>query len=152
MYFDAQSQTLAIENKPHRGGGWVGEFWGVLSVVACLTRAPSLHGLLACVCVLKGVERIDEPGIRSLRTTRALQAGMVLTIEPGCYFINHLLDAALANPQQARFLVPEVLERFRGFGGVRRSSVVSRLAQFTARCTADFVYNQSASLCVLVYA
>ena len=96
---------------------------GVLTLVACLTRAPPRHGLLACV--LKGVERIDEPGIRSLRTTRALQAGMVLTIEPGCYFINHLLDAALANPQQARFLVPEVLERFRGFGGVRRSSVVS---------------------------
>ena len=124
------------------------------SVSCCVPNTSAVASRFAClcVCVLKGVERIDEPGIRSLRTTRALQAGMVLTIEPGCYFINHLLDAALANPQQARFLVPEVLERFRGFGGVRRSSVVSRLAQFTARCTADFVYNQSASLCVLVYA
>jgi Xaa-Pro dipeptidase len=67
----------------------------------------------------EGCERIDEPGLRNLRTTRELLAGMVVTIEPGCYFINPLLDAALANPEQAQFLVREQIERLRGFGGVR---------------------------------
>jgi Xaa-Pro dipeptidase len=42
----------------------------------------------------KGVERIDRPGIRFLRARRELQAGMVITIEPGLYFIPALLKKA----------------------------------------------------------
>jgi len=64
-------------------------------------------------------ERPSGPGARCLRTARTLQEGMVLTIEPGLYFIDVLLDQALADPQQSRFFVREVLERFRNFGGVR---------------------------------
>uniref|UniRef100_UPI00358FFB0E xaa-Pro dipeptidase n=1 Tax=Myxine glutinosa TaxID=7769 RepID=UPI00358FFB0E len=67
----------------------------------------------------QGTERIDAPGLRSLRTTRALQHGMVLTIEPGIYFIDHLLDQALSDPVLAPFLDRPALQRFRGFGGVR---------------------------------
>lgn len=67
----------------------------------------------------KGVERIDEPGIKCLRTARILEAGMVLTIEPGCYFIDMLLDAAFSDTNLSRFLVREKIEPFRGFGGVR---------------------------------
>uniref|UniRef100_A0A2K5QHI7 Xaa-Pro dipeptidase n=1 Tax=Cebus imitator TaxID=2715852 RepID=A0A2K5QHI7_CEBIM len=67
----------------------------------------------------EGVERIDEPGLRSLRTARCLQPGMVLTVEPGIYFIDHLLDEALADSARACFFNREVLQRFRGFGGVR---------------------------------
>lgn len=36
----------------------------------------------------QGTKRIEEPGLRSLRTTRVLQKSMVLTIEPGIYFID----------------------------------------------------------------
>uniref|UniRef100_A0A7N6AZZ6 Xaa-Pro dipeptidase n=1 Tax=Anabas testudineus TaxID=64144 RepID=A0A7N6AZZ6_ANATE len=67
----------------------------------------------------EGVERVDEPGLRSLRMGRLVKERMVLTVEPGIYFINHLLDQALANPAQSCFINNEVLARFRGFGGVR---------------------------------
>ena len=49
---------------------------------------------------------------------RLVQERMVLTVEPGIYFINHLLDEALANPAQSCFINNQVLARFRGFGGV----------------------------------
>ncbi|TKS69769.1 Xaa-Pro dipeptidase [Collichthys lucidus] len=65
------------------------------------------------------VERIQEPGLRSLRMGRLVQERMVLTVEPGIYFINHLLDQALADPTQSCFINNQVLARFRNFGGVR---------------------------------
>lgn len=34
--------------------------------------------------------RPQEAGFRSLRTARILEENMVLTIEPGCYFIDHV--------------------------------------------------------------
>jgi len=69
-------------------------------------------------------ERSSEPGINKLRTSRLLEAGMVLTNEPGCYFINMLLDSALSRPEQSVYINNEVLQRFRGFGGVRLEDVV----------------------------
>nr|VZI21917.1 unnamed protein product [Spirometra erinaceieuropaei] len=63
--------------------------------------------------------RSTHPGLRNLRTARELQANMVLTVEPGCYFISRLLDEAAASPVQSQFLMTEKLQRFRKFGGVR---------------------------------
>lgn len=38
----------------------------------------------------QGIERINEPGLRALRTTRVLEEGMVFTIEPGIHFIREV--------------------------------------------------------------
>ncbi len=67
----------------------------------------------------EGSLRIDEPGIRSLRCGRKLEAGMLITVEPGVYFIDAVLEPALADPAKARFLAADVLKSFRTFGGVR---------------------------------
>lgn len=63
--------------------------------------------------------RDERAGYRSLRTTRTLRERMCITVEPGCYFVDHLLDEALENSEQSRFLVMAVIARFRGCGGVR---------------------------------
>uniref|UniRef100_A0A0N4ZVB4 Xaa-Pro dipeptidase n=1 Tax=Parastrongyloides trichosuri TaxID=131310 RepID=A0A0N4ZVB4_PARTI len=63
--------------------------------------------------------RSSLPGLKSLRIARTLKERMVVTIEPGCYFIDHVIDQALANPKQAKFLNAEILKEYRGFGGVR---------------------------------
>ena len=48
----------------------------------------------------------------------------MLTVEPGCYFMEPLLQPALANPATKHFFNVPVLQRFRGFGGVRLEDVV----------------------------
>jgi len=67
----------------------------------------------------KGVERIDRPGIRFLRARRELQPGMVITVEPGLYFIPALLKPALEDKEKSKFLNSTKLESFFDFGGVR---------------------------------
>jgi len=63
--------------------------------------------------------RSKRPGKDKLRTARNLEEGMVITLEPGCYFVDILLDQALADPNQAKFLNSDRIKDFRGFGGVR---------------------------------
>ncbi|PAU94867.1 Xaa-Pro aminopeptidase [Aliifodinibius salipaludis] len=67
----------------------------------------------------KGVERIERPGIKYLRMRRTLQPSMVLTIEPGLYFVPALLKPALENDKASKFLNASKLNDMMDFGGVR---------------------------------
>ena len=59
-----------------------------------------------------------------LRCGRTLQKNMVMTVEPGCYFIDSLLDQLLSNAQIHKYVNKEMLQRFCGAGGVRIESDV----------------------------
>lgn len=48
----------------------------------------------------KGVDRIERPGIKFLRARRELLPGMVVTIEPGIYFVPAVLKPAIADPEK----------------------------------------------------
>lgn len=53
-----------------------------------------------------------------LRLTRVLQKGFVVTVEPGIYFIDQLLDAARADGRAGKINWPRVAS-LRKFGGIR---------------------------------
>lgn len=69
-------------------------------------------------------ERSTLAGLKSLRTSRVIEKNMVLTVEPGCYFLKHLLDGALDGPLR-EYLNVDLIEQYRGFGGVRLEDVIA---------------------------
>ena len=79
--------------------------------------------------------RSPLPGLKSLRTARVLQEFMVLTVEPGCYFIDHLLDEALDTSNiLSQYLNAELLKDYRGYGGVRLEDVVTVTTKENGGC------------------
>jgi len=67
----------------------------------------------------KGIERSTRPGLKSLRCGRKLEKNMVITVEPGIYFIEHLIQRAITDPTLSKFVNKEKLLHFKDFGGVR---------------------------------
>ena len=58
-------------------------------------------------------------GLKSLRLGRELEAGFVLTVEPGIYIIPALIDRWQAENKFADFINYDVLNTYRDFGGIR---------------------------------
>lgn len=53
-----------------------------------------------------------------------LSAFQVITVEPGCYFIDALLIPARDDPISSKFFNWEEIEKYKSFGGVRIESDV----------------------------
>jgi Xaa-Pro aminopeptidase len=58
-------------------------------------------------------------GLKSLRLGRALEAGFVITVEPGIYFNPALIDEWFAGKKFESFIIYERLKDFGNLGGVR---------------------------------
>ena len=66
-----------------------------------------------------GVKRSEQFGLNFLRLARPLEEGFVITIEPGIYFIDALIDRFEAAGTHSRFLNFDRIQQYRGFGGIR---------------------------------
>ncbi|RZF44208.1 hypothetical protein LSTR_LSTR003848 [Laodelphax striatellus] len=63
--------------------------------------------------------RPSEPGFSRLRTARKMLAGMVVTVEPGCYFNDVILEKTLKDENLSKFFNKDVLNRMKTCGNVR---------------------------------
>lgn len=65
------------------------------------------------------LKRSSQFGLRSLRLAKPLRSGMVLTVEPGIYFIEGLIDDWQARGHLAEFIDYPALAAWRSVGGFR---------------------------------
>lgn len=77
-----------------------------------------VHDVAGFTVTPDGKQKARPQGHPYLRLTRTLEPGFVVTIEPGLYFIDQLLDKARSSPLGAQINWQQV-ERFKPYGGVR---------------------------------
>lgn len=65
------------------------------------------------------IKRNPEFGFKSLRLAKALEAGFVITVEPGIYFIPELIDRWKAEQKNSQYINYDLVETYRDFGGIR---------------------------------
>ena len=63
--------------------------------------------------------RSNQFGLRSLRLAKSLRSGMVLTVEPGIYFIPELISQWKAQGKFKDHIQYDKIERMLPFGGIR---------------------------------
>ena len=65
------------------------------------------------------LKKSTQFGLKSLRLGRRLEAGFVVTIEPGIYIIPELIDLWKSEHKFSNFIDYEKLETYKDFGGIR---------------------------------
>jgi Xaa-Pro aminopeptidase len=66
-----------------------------------------------------GKPKSQQFGLKSLRMAKPLVPGIVITIEPGIYFIPSLIDMWRAENRFTDFINYDILETYKDFGGIR---------------------------------
>jgi Xaa-Pro dipeptidase len=78
-----------------------------------------VHDVAGLAADPTGTREIPRPdGHPFLRLTRVLEPGFVVTVEPGIYFIDLLLEAARADGR-GRYIDWKAVERLKPYGGIR---------------------------------
>jgi len=77
-----------------------------------------VHDVAGFAADVTGREIPKPEGHPYLRLTRRLEPGFVVTVEPGLYFIELLLEAARAGPA-SRHIHWDAVERLSPYGGIR---------------------------------
>jgi len=67
----------------------------------------------------KTITRSTQFGLAFLRLAKKLQAGFVITIEPGCYFIPALIDQWQRENKFTEFINYQRVNTYKDFGGIR---------------------------------
>jgi Xaa-Pro aminopeptidase len=65
------------------------------------------------------IKRNPAFGWKSLRMGKDLEAGFVITVEPGIYFIPELIDRWKAENKCSDFINYNMVEKYKDFGGIR---------------------------------
>jgi Xaa-Pro dipeptidase len=95
-----------------------------------------VHDVGGVMADMAGHERSRPAGHPSLRLTRMLEPGVVVTIEPGIYMIDSLLAAAHADARRAH-INWAMVEELKPYGGIRIEDNVAATAGTPENMTRD---------------
>ena len=67
----------------------------------------------------KGTERINRPSYQYLRMRRTLAVNNVVTVEPGIYFCDYIVDPVVKAEETSKYINVEMLNKYKSVGGIR---------------------------------